>query len=92
MLCFEQDDDWLVGRAYLSAESIALVLAGRDDHLDIPGLDFCRLLFRRERGERAHTDGTTDIRPERAVWLDLTSTDDTPVPISVACRFNSASC
>jgi hypothetical protein len=25
---------WLVGRAYLSAESISLVLAGRDDHID----------------------------------------------------------
>jgi hypothetical protein len=34
MLCIEQDDEWLVGRAYLSAESISLVLAGRDDHID----------------------------------------------------------
>jgi hypothetical protein len=25
MLCIEQNDEWLVGRAYLSAESIALV-------------------------------------------------------------------
>jgi transposase-like protein len=32
MLCIEQNDEWLVGRAYLSAESISLVLAGRDDH------------------------------------------------------------
>ena len=32
MLCIEQNDEWLVGRGYLSAESITLVLAGRDDH------------------------------------------------------------
>jgi putative intracellular protease/amidase len=32
MLCIEQNDEWLVGRAYLSAGSISLVLAGRDDH------------------------------------------------------------
>jgi transposase-like protein len=32
MLCLEQNDEWLVGRSYLSAESIALVLAGPDDH------------------------------------------------------------
>jgi hypothetical protein len=32
MLCIEQNDEWLVGRGYLSAESIALVLAGPDDH------------------------------------------------------------
>src|SRR5688500_6765715 len=31
MLCIEQNDEWLVGRAYLSAESISLVLAGPDD-------------------------------------------------------------
>jgi putative transposase len=31
MLCIEQNDEWLVGRGYLSAESISLVLAGRDD-------------------------------------------------------------
>ena len=34
MLCIEQNDEWLVGRGYLSAESISLVLAGRDDHID----------------------------------------------------------
>jgi putative transposase len=34
MLCIEQNDEWLVGRRYLSAESISLVLAGRDDHTD----------------------------------------------------------
>jgi hypothetical protein len=32
MLCIEQDDEWLVGRGYLSAESISLVLAGPDEH------------------------------------------------------------
>jgi hypothetical protein len=32
MLCIEQRDVWLVGRAYVSAESISLVLAGPDDH------------------------------------------------------------
>ena len=34
MLCIEQNDEWLVGRAYLSAASISLVLAGQDDHTD----------------------------------------------------------
>jgi Transposase, Mutator family len=34
MLCIEQNDEWLVGRAYLSAESISLVLTGPDDHPD----------------------------------------------------------
>jgi putative transposase len=34
MLCIEQNDEWLVGRGYLSAESISLVLADRDDHPD----------------------------------------------------------
>src|SRR5688572_14881173 len=34
MLCIEQNDEWLVGRGYLSAESISLVLADRDDHKD----------------------------------------------------------
>ncbi len=28
MLCIEQNDEWLVGRGYLSAESISLCLAG----------------------------------------------------------------
>ena len=32
MLCIEQNDEWLVGRRYLSAESTSLVMAGRDDH------------------------------------------------------------
>jgi putative transposase len=32
MLCIEQNDEWLVGRGYLSAGSISLVLAGPDDH------------------------------------------------------------
>jgi transposase-like protein len=32
MLCIEQNDEWLVGRGYLSAESIALVLTRPDDH------------------------------------------------------------
>ena len=34
MLCIEQNDEWLVGRGYLSVESISLVLAGPDDHTD----------------------------------------------------------
>jgi putative transposase len=34
MLCIEANDKWLVGRRYLSAESISLVVAGRDDHID----------------------------------------------------------
>src|SRR5215204_7481722 len=34
MLCIEQNDEWLVGRSYLSAESISQVLAGPDDHTD----------------------------------------------------------
>ena len=32
MLCIEQNDEWLVGRGYLSAESISLVLAEPDNH------------------------------------------------------------
>jgi putative transposase len=34
MLCIEQNDEWLVGRGHLSAESISRVLAGPDDHTD----------------------------------------------------------
>jgi putative transposase len=34
MLCIEQNDEWLVGRGYLSAESISLVITGPDDHTD----------------------------------------------------------
>ena len=30
MLCIEQNDEWLVGRGYLSAESISLVLQGEE--------------------------------------------------------------
>jgi hypothetical protein len=32
MLCIEQNDEWLVGRGYLSAESISMCLTGPDDH------------------------------------------------------------
>jgi hypothetical protein len=32
MLCIEQNDEWLVGRGYLSAESISLVLTGPAEH------------------------------------------------------------
>jgi putative transposase len=31
MLCIEQNDEWLVGRAYLSAESISLILTRPDE-------------------------------------------------------------
>jgi putative transposase len=31
MLCIEANDEWLVGRRYLSAESISLIVSGRDD-------------------------------------------------------------
>ena len=34
MLCIEQNDEWLVGRGYLSAESIALALAGPAEDTD----------------------------------------------------------
>ena len=36
MLCIEQNDEWLVGRAYLSAESIAEVLALREQNSQDP--------------------------------------------------------
>jgi transposase-like protein len=32
MLAIEANDEWLVGRAYLSAESISLVLTRHDEH------------------------------------------------------------
>ena len=37
MLCIEQNDEWLVGRGYLSAESVSLVLTGQslDIHTEI---------------------------------------------------------
>src|SRR5213075_1941995 len=37
MLCIEQNDEWLVGRGYLSAESVSLVLteAGHDIDTEI---------------------------------------------------------
>jgi putative transposase len=34
MLCIEANDEWLVGRRYLSAESISLAMMGRDDQTD----------------------------------------------------------
>jgi transposase-like protein len=34
MLCIEQNDEWLVGRGYLSAESISLALAGPGENTD----------------------------------------------------------
>jgi hypothetical protein len=34
MLCIEANAEWLVGRRYRSAESISLVIAGRNDHID----------------------------------------------------------
>jgi hypothetical protein len=32
MLCIEQNDEWLVGRAYLSAESISEVLSSQEQN------------------------------------------------------------
>ena len=32
MLCIEQNDEWLVGRAYLSAQSISEVLAASEQN------------------------------------------------------------
>lgn len=39
-LLIEQNDEWLVGRRYLSGESIALVLEdqGHDDGEEVPAL------------------------------------------------------
>jgi hypothetical protein len=34
MLCIEQNDEWLVGRRYLSRESIALVLEEEGDSIE----------------------------------------------------------
>jgi transposase-like protein len=34
MLCIEQNDEWLVGRGYLSAESISMCLAGPANDTD----------------------------------------------------------
>src|SRR3954465_7469117 len=34
MLCIEQNDEWLVGRGYLSAESVSLVLTGSGHDID----------------------------------------------------------
>jgi transposase-like protein len=34
MLCIEQNDEWLVGRGYLSAESISMCLQGPAHHTD----------------------------------------------------------
>jgi putative transposase len=34
MLCIEQNDEWLVGRGYLSAESISLALTTQAEHID----------------------------------------------------------
>jgi len=40
MLLLEQNDEWLVGRRYLSESSMALVLAaGPDHHPDSPDPD-----------------------------------------------------
>ena len=68
MLCIEQNDEWLVGRRYLSAESISLVLAGPDDHIDKEikgggarapsGLSRPRLQRRRERNSLTPRPGT----------------------------------
>jgi transposase-like protein len=54
MLCIEQDDEWLVGRSYLSAESMALVLTSRPGHPPPP----------QEGGRSAHR-GLSRQRPHR---------------------------
>ena len=34
MLCIEQNDEWLVGRGYLSAESVSLVITDSRHDID----------------------------------------------------------
>jgi hypothetical protein len=41
MLCIEANDEWLVGRRYLSAESISLVIAGRNEHTNTEITERC---------------------------------------------------
>ena len=38
MLLLEQNDEWLVGRRYLSESSMALVIATAPDHQEVPQL------------------------------------------------------
>ena len=58
MLCIEQNDEWLVGRGYLSAESISLVLAGRDDHPPIRSRRRCPSSSRPEPPTSKPTNST----------------------------------
>src|SRR5829696_7370552 len=68
MLCIEQNDEWLVGRGYLSAESISLVLAGPDDHTDKDKEEVAQL----QGPEPPTSTPTTSARSSYTTSRDLT--------------------
>jgi hypothetical protein len=49
MLCIEQNDEWLVGRAYLSAESISEVLAPGEQNSQDPRREKRRNINQKEK-------------------------------------------
>jgi hypothetical protein len=49
MLCIEQNDEWLVGRAYLSAESISEVVAASEQNSQNPRREKGRNINQKEK-------------------------------------------
>jgi hypothetical protein len=52
MLCIEPNDEWFVGRSYLSAGSIATVLEGPQQHSEDEPAEKRRPLSERTKGGR----------------------------------------
>src|SRR4051794_23886320 len=94
MLCIELNDEWLVGRGYLSAESIALVLAapGEDTDTEIkeegPELQaaWAADILTDDRGNGLHDLPGLGCAPARYPPSDLSETAEnrakSPTPVA----------